>query len=151
MSLKQVRTDPYIVQHWTGKQFQLQCWTDSPLKVSALSCLLVHLPYADDQPFWRSWIHLCHCKPAIFEKSQIKSDQLLLQWLKGHLDNLLSQGFSHLSVACHLAISKCKECCQLNRVCHLIKEIIIRCQINTNYFEVSVFSNFDEFFFQTLI
>ncbi len=82
-SLKRAETDPYPVHRWTGKQFQLQCWTNSPLRVSKLCCLLIHLSYVDGQPYWGTWMNERHCKPAIFEKSQIWNDKLLLQWLKG--------------------------------------------------------------------
>ncbi len=54
--LLNMETDPYPVQHWTGEQFQLQCWTDSPLRLYALSCPLMHLSFMVDRPFWGTWM-----------------------------------------------------------------------------------------------
>ncbi len=56
-----------------------------------------------------------------------------------HLDNLLSEGFSHFRMARHLAksVKTGNLGFQLNRVCQIIKEISTRCQINTNFnFEI---------------
>ncbi len=48
---------PCPVQCSPGEKFQLQCWTDSPLRVSALCCPLMHLYYVDDQPFGGIWMN----------------------------------------------------------------------------------------------
>ncbi len=79
-SLKCPVTDPHPFQHWTRKQFQLQCWTHSPLRVSTLSC------------------------PRTF----VADLELILHWLKVHpfglhLDHRLSQGLSYLRAPRHLS------------------------------------------------
>ncbi len=58
-----------------------------------------------------------------------------------HLDNLLSEGFSHFRMAHHFAKSV-----KTGQICQIIKEISTRCQINTNNYrrDLKVFSNFDQ-------
>ncbi len=55
-SLKHAETDPYPVHRWTGKQSQLQFWTNSPLTVSTFSCFLLHLSCVSYQSFGGTWI-----------------------------------------------------------------------------------------------
>ncbi len=52
------------VQCWTGEQFQLQCWTDSPLRLCVIQSSRAFVLHG--QPaFWETWMKYGYCKPAI--------------------------------------------------------------------------------------
>ncbi len=141
-----VTADPYPVQNWPGKQFQLQCWTDSLFPKESLhyplfSCIcLTWMTSLFEGLEWIGVIaNLQYSRYHRFGMTNFSCNSWKCHPFGLHLDNHLSQGFSHLRMTRHLsAISvKLEECCQLNRVCQIIKKICNRRQINTNNLEVS--------------
>ncbi len=109
-TLVYAETDPFTVQLWTGKQFQLQCWTDFPLRVSALSCPLMRV-FRGRPAFLGDVNEFCVHECTLYRCNNLEiidleqSASLAMAAIGLHLVNLMSEGSSHFRTAHHLAES----------------------------------------------
>ncbi len=101
--LKRAEIDPYPVLCWTGKQFQLQCWTDSPLRVSGLSCCGRGGQFSFVKLWLNRWCHVDYFNNVLakflnFDHGSILQGQRALRILQKYLtlcseDERRSYGF----------------------------------------------------------